>query len=137
MTDRFFLDTNVLVYANDRSSPVKRALAREIVDEAFRSRRGVVSTQVLQEFFVTETRKAGVPWETARSLVRRLTALDCVVVSPELVLGAIDLHRIHQLSFWDALIVRAAVAAGCRRLVTEDLNHGQVIEGVWVVNPFV
>jgi predicted nucleic acid-binding protein len=136
MNDRFFIDTNILVYANDLSSPDKQRRSREIVAEALSTRRGCLSTQVLQEFFVVVTRKAGVAAPNARSQVVALSDLDTVVINAELVLSAIDLHLIHGLSFWDALIVKAAGAAGCDRLLTEDLNHGQVIEGVRVENPF-
>jgi len=134
---RFFIDSNVLVYANDRSSPAKRSRARKLVADALASRRGCLSTQVLQEFFVIVTRKARVPAPNARAQVTLLSELDTVVVDAALVLSAIDLHIIHQISFWDALIVKSAAAAGCSRLVTEDLNHGQVIDGVRIENPFL
>ena len=136
MKDRYFIDTNVLVYANDSSSPDKQRRARQIVTDAFSDRRGCLSTQVLQEFFVVVTRKAGVPATNARAQALKLSELDSVVVDPALVMSAIDLHIIQKLSFWDALIVKSAAAAGCKRLLTEDLNHGQVIDGVVVENPF-
>jgi len=134
--DRFFLDTNVLVYANDRSSPAKKQAARRLISMAFESRRGCISTQVLQEFFVAVTTKASVPARNARDQIVELARLDTVIVDPEIVLGAVDLHLIHRLSFWDALIVRTARAAGCRVLYTEDLQDGRVIDGVLVSNPF-
>jgi predicted nucleic acid-binding protein len=96
-----------------------------------------VSTQVLQEFFVTATRKLGMAAEIARQRVETLAQLDNVLVRPELVLAAIDLHRLRSISFWNALVVQAAVAAGCARLLTEDLNAGEVINGVRIENPFV
>lgn len=137
MRDRFFIDTNVLVYANDRSSPDKQRRAREIITEAFSGRLGCISTQVLQEFFVAVTRRAGVAWSNAKAQVLQLAALDTVVVDREVIVGAIDLHHLNQISFWDALVIKSAAAAGCRRLYTEDLNHGQSIEGVLIDNPFL
>lgn len=137
MSDRFFIDSNVLVYANDRSSPAKRARARQIIAEAFAHRLGCLSMQVLQEFFVNVTRKAGVRWDNARAQVIRLMELDAVIVDRDLILGAVDLHHIHRISFWDALIVKSAAVIHCRRLLTEDLNHGQILDGVLVENPFL
>jgi hypothetical protein len=85
---------------------------------------------------VVATRKLGVPAEVARRKVDALSRLDVVVIRPELVLAAIDLHRLHSISFWDALVVRSAVAAGCARVMSEDLQDGQVIDGVRIENPF-
>lgn len=96
----------------------------------------VVSTQVLQEYFVIATRKLGVEAAVARRKVELIGTADVVEVRMNLILGAVDLHRLHQLSFWDALILKCAAAAGCTRLLTEDLQHGQVIEGVRVEDPF-
>lgn len=136
MRDRFFVDTNVLIYANDRSSPKKQRRAREIISDAFTDRRGCISTQILQEFFVAVTRKAGVPWSNAKAQVLRFAALDTVIVDRKLIANAIDLHHLDQISFWDALVVKSASAAGCSRIYTEDLNHGQTIDGVLIDNPF-
>jgi len=136
MSDRYFIDTNVLVYANDRSSPERRARAREILAHAISTRQGCLSTQVLQEFFVVVTKKAGVSAANARAQVVALSRLDIVMPDATIVLSAIDLHIIHHLSFWDALILKSAAAAGCRRLLTDDLGHGQVIDGVRIENPF-
>jgi predicted nucleic acid-binding protein len=86
---------------------------------------------------VVVTRKAGVPQSNARAQIIRLSKLNTVLIDYEIILGAIDLHIIHQIAFWDALIIKSAAVAGCRRLYTEDLNHGQVIEGVLFQNPFL
>lgn len=136
MTDRVFVDTNVFVYADDRSARTKRPRARSVLSELIRTRRVVVSTQVMQEYFVAATRKLGLPPERARMRVERLNRLDVVLIRPDLVLGAIDLCRLHGLSFWDALVVRSASAAGCGRLLSEDLQDGQTIDGVRIENPF-
>ena len=136
MNDRVFVDTNVLVYADDLDAGDKRGVAQTLLQELIAESRAVVSTQVIQEFFVAATRKLGVPADIARRKVELLLRLDVVLVRPELILSAIDLSRLRSLSFWDALVVRSAASAGCGRLVTEDLNHGQVIDGVRIENPF-
>lgn len=137
MSERVFLDTNVLVYADDASAGKKRDQAREVLRALVSSSSAVLSTQVLQEFFVIATKKLGITPEIARRKVELFSQLDVVHVRPELILGAIDLHRLHKVSFWDALILRCASSAGCARLLSEDLNAGQVIDGVRIDNPFV
>lgn len=136
MIERVFVDTNVFFYADDLSAKSKRTKARALLSELIRDRRAVVSTQVLQEYFVTVTRKLGLTPGQAKLRVQNLARLDVVVIRPELIVGAIELHRDHTLSFRDALIVKAALAGGCTRLLTEDLNDGQRIEGLTVSHPF-
>lgn len=136
MSARVFLDTNILVYSDDLDAGAKRNRARAIIEEAISKRTAVISTQVLQEFFVISTRKLGVDAAIARRKVVLLTSLDVVEVNVAMVLGAIDLHRLHQISLWDAMIIRAAAIAGCKRVLTEDLNHGQIIDGVRIEDPF-
>lgn len=137
MAERVFIDTNVLLYADDLDAEKKRTKAQEILYQVYVDGNGVISTQVLQEFFVASTRKLGVPADIARRKVELLARLDVVRIQPSLILEAIDLHRLHALSFWDALILRAAAASGCRRLLTEDLQAGRTIAGVQIENPFV
>jgi predicted nucleic acid-binding protein len=137
MIARFFLDTNILVYANDRSAPRKMKVARGLVAQAFTSRRGCLSTQVLQEFFWAGTRELGLPADNARAQVLRLLDLDLVLVDRDVLIGAMDLVLVHKLSFWDALIVKSASTAGCRTLFTGDLQHGQLIDGIRIHDPFV
>lgn len=133
---RRFLDTNVVVYADDHDAGAKRTRARELLADALASGEGVISTQVLQEFFVTVTRKLNVDPAIARRKVEILAEMDVVLIDRELILGAIDLHRLHSLSLWDALVVRAAAVAGCGVLLSEDLQDGQVIDGVRIEDPF-
>jgi predicted nucleic acid-binding protein len=137
LAERVFIDTNVLLYADDLDAGEKREKAQKILYQVYVDGNGVVSTQVLQEFFVASTRKLGVPADIARRKVELLARLDVVTIQPSLILDAIDLHRLHSLSFWDALILRAAAASGCRRLFTEDLQGGRTIAGVQIENPFV
>lgn len=132
-----FVDTNVLVYTDDHSQPAKRSTALSLVRRCFRERTGVLSTQVLQEYFVITTRKLRVPAEIARKKVEVFSRLDLVLIGLPDILSAIDLHRTHQLSLWDALLVRVATRAGCSVLFTEDLQHGQRFGDLEVVNPFL
>jgi predicted nucleic acid-binding protein len=136
MPARSFLDTNVLVYTDDRSVPAKQRRAIALVEEHRRARTAVVSIQVLQEYFVTVTRKLRVDAQLARRKVELLAEFD--VASPDVpdVLAAIDLHRLHGISFWDALIVRSAKQAGCSVLFSENLQDMREIDGVQIVNPF-
>lgn len=136
MAERVFVDTNVLIYADDDDSPDKRDRCRALLRSLIADGRAVVSTQVLQEYFVVATRKLGLGAEAARARVEALSRLDVVLIRPELVLSAIDLHRLHSISLWDALVVRCAAAARCAVLATEDLQHGRVLEGVRIESPF-
>jgi predicted nucleic acid-binding protein len=136
MTARSFFDTNVLIYADDKGSPAKQRRAVELVAEHRRAGTGVVSLQVLQEYFVAATRKLRVDAAVARRKVELLAEFD--VAAPELadVLAAIDLHRLHGFSFWDALVLRCAKQSGCTVLLTEDLQDRREVDGVRIVNPF-
>ena len=133
---RRFLDTNVLIYADDLDAGVKRETARGILEESLSSGDGVLSTQVLQEFYVISIGKLGVEPALARRKMELLAQMDLVHIDLELILAAVDLHRLHSFSFWDALIVRAAAVAGCGVLLTEDLQHDRVVAGVRIENPF-
>lgn len=130
MPGRAFLDTNVLVYADDVGAGDRRERAMACLERHLRDRSAVFSTQVLQEYFVVATRKLGLSPARARRKVELLATQDVVTLETDAVLAAIDLHRLHALSFWDALIVQAAATARCKTLITEDLQEGQVLQGV-------
>lgn len=134
-----FIDTNVLVYLFDADAPEKQAKARELYAELALTGRALLSTQVLQEFYVTVTRKLGVPLpaEQAEQIVEEFTQLPLVQVDGPMVLRAIARHRRHQHSFWDALIIEAALSAGAERLLSEDLQHGRTVDGIRIENPFL
>ena len=136
MRERAFLDANILVYTDDRDASRKQAAALDLIERCRIAGSGVVSTQVLQEYFVAATRKLGVALPIARRKVELFARFEVVIPGVDDVLAAIDLQRLHELSFWDALIVRAASTAGCGILYTEDLQHGQRFDGVTVVDPF-
>lgn len=134
-----FLDTNILVYMFDRDSPVKRATARKIFRSEGAVGNLVLSTQVLQEFYVSVTRKLAVPLrpESAYRTTRHLSTLPLVAIDSPLVLSAIRRSQQLSLSFWDALIVESALQCGAARVWTEDMQHGQVIDGLRIENPFL
>lgn len=113
MSARSFLDTNVLLYADDKSAPVKQRRSRELVAEHRRAGTGVVSLQVLQEYFVNVTRKLHVDARIARRKVELLAEFDVATPDVADILAAIDLHRLHGFSFWDALVLRTAHQSGC------------------------
>jgi len=131
-----FIDSNVFVYADDDGDTRKQRIAARFIDELAQQSEVVVSTQVLQEYFSSAIGKLRLPAERARARVVAMSALRVVQVDPEMILAAIDLHRLRKVSIWDALIIRAAIAGGCTRLLTEDLNHGESFDGVKVENPF-
>jgi predicted nucleic acid-binding protein len=133
-----FVDTNVLVYAEDRDAGDKHGRARDLVKELWNRRDGVLSVQVLQEFFVTVTRKVRRPLSAAKALdiVREYLTWTVVNNTGSLLVEAIELQQKARLSFWDALVVQAALETGCEQLYSEDLNHGQRIGTLTIVNPF-
>jgi predicted nucleic acid-binding protein len=132
---KVFLDTNILVYSLDQSDTGKRGKCRRLLKSLIGESSGVISTQVMQEFFVAATTKLGADPLLVKDILRSLERFETVVVSPMLIKEAIDCAIINQLSFWDALIVVAAESSRCEILWTEDLNHGQVIRGVRIENP--
>ena len=136
--DRVFIDTNVLVYGYDTSAGAKHQKARKILADLWGSGLGVVSTQVLQEFFVTVTRKLPKAMDpgATRAVVSDLLNWDVVTIDGTTILNAIDLHESHGYSFWDSLIVVAAEKGGCALLLSEDLSSGHTVGGVTIRNPF-
>jgi predicted nucleic acid-binding protein len=136
MTARSFFDTNVLIYSDDKAAPAKQRRALDLVAEHRRAGTGVVSLQVLQEYFVTITRKLRVEQRIARRKVELLAEFDVAVTDVTDILAAIDLHFLHGFSFWDALVMRSAKQAGCSVLLTEDMQETREIDGVRIVNPF-
>ncbi|HTS71808.1 MAG TPA: PIN domain-containing protein [Terriglobia bacterium] len=136
MTAPVFVDTNVLIYALDETDPEKHQAARLWRAELWKGRRGRISYEVLQEFYVKVTQKWPKAREQARAEVRDLLAWQPVSADAALLERAWKIQDRYRLSFWDALIVAAARATSCRYLLTEDLQAGQNIDGVIVINPF-
>ncbi|MCU0749986.1 MAG: PIN domain-containing protein [Akkermansiaceae bacterium] len=137
MAARSFLDTNILIYSVDRADPAKQNTALELIARHAKDRTGVISTQVLQEFYSAATRKLGIDPLQARQHLRDFQIFDIVQVTPAIIEEGIDCSILHQLSFWDGLILAAAVTANSTELVSEDLSHGQKLQGITVRNPFV
>ncbi len=136
MSGLAFFDTNVLLYAGDRSAPEKKARAMALFADHLRSERAVISLQVLQEYFSIATRKFGLTAELAQRNVEALAQAHAVRFETQDVIAAIELHRLTRISFWDAMIVHAARSAGADVLYSEDLSTGRVIGGVKIQNPF-
>jgi predicted nucleic acid-binding protein len=139
MNGKHFVDTNVLVYAHDRGAGRKHDVARSLVTQLWQDRSGVLSTQVVQEFYVNVRRQAASPLTAAEAerLIEDYLTWEIVVNDGASVLRAIYIERRFKISFWDALIVQAANAAGTAVLHSEDLNHGQAYGTVEVCNPFL
>lgn len=138
MSDRCFVDTNILVYAHDRSAGLKHDQARGLVEELWGSGLGVLSTQVLQELCVNVRRRASHPLslEDTRRVVNNYLSWEIVVNTPGSVVQALEIEARHKISFWDALIIQAAESAAVEVLYSEDLSDGQRYGSVRVVNPF-
>ena len=136
MNGREFLDTNVLIYADDARDPRKRECARELIRRLMHEGRGVLSLQVLQEFFAAATRKLNMSSENARNRIVQYSRFDVVALSTVDLVAAIDLHRLHRVSIWDALVIRAALNGACTTLHTEDMQDGYVVETLTLRNPF-
>ena len=139
MSDKYFVDTNILMYAHDTSAGGKHERAKALLEELWRERTGVVSTQVLQELSVNLREKVHRPLDAkgVRELVTDYLSWQVVVNGRESILQALDLEERHQISFWDALVIHAAHVSGAEVLYSEDLSNGEMYGSVRVVNPFV
>ncbi len=139
MSDKQFVDTNILVYAHDRSAGLKHRRAQALVERLWDSGEGALSTQVLQELCINLRRKAGKPLsvDEVRLLIRDYAAWEVVTNSPAAILKALEIEVRYKISFWDALIVQAAEEAGASILYSEDLAAGQRYGAFRVVNPLI
>ncbi len=131
-----FLDTNVLVYRLDAKAPAKQQRAMSLSAALFQSNEAVISTQVLQEFYNVATGKLRVPSEVVENIARTFVMGRVVQVASPIIFSAMQRHANGQFSFWDALIVEAALSAGCKTLYSEDMQHGLVLDGITIENPF-
>lgn len=139
MKDRIFVDTNILVYAHDLSAGNRHAKASSVVESLWEARTGVISTQVLQEFYVTVICKIKNPLKPAetREIIRNYLAWPVQINDPEMTIRASEIEEKNGISFWDALIVAAALRLQAEKIISEDLNHGQIIEGILIENPLL
>ncbi len=138
MQDKVFADTNILIYAHDLDAGFKHDISVLTMTDLWEKRNGVLSVQVLQEFYVNVTRKIHRPISRseARAIIKNYLLWHIQVNKLETILLASEIEEKHLLSFWDAMIVAAAYQSGAKTILTEDLNHGQKIEGILIKNPF-
>src|ERR1700682_1469748 len=139
MADKYFVDTNILIYAHDRSTGTKHERARQIIERLWTSGQGVLSTQVLQELCINLRRKVArpLPVEEISQLLQDYLSWEIVVNAPEAVIRALEIEVQYKTSFWDALILQAAEQSGAAMLYSEDLATGQSYGSIQVVNPLL
>ena len=130
------VDTNILVYTVDPSDPHKSRIARHRVAELAHHKTLHLSTQVLQELYAVLYRKLRLPYVETVAIVQRYAQFASVSTTPALLIAAFQLQHTHQLQLWDAIVLQSAITGGCDTLLTEDMQHEQVIDGVRLVNPF-
>ena len=136
---RSFFDTNVLVYLFDRDAPDKQETTRTLFESEAQSGRLIISTQVLQEWYVTVTRKLAepLPAKAAEQTLRHFATFPVVRIDTGHIIGAVNRCQVLGFSFWDAVIIETALSGGSSILYTEDMQHGQVIDGLTIINPYV
>ena len=132
---KIFIDTNILIYSMDEFDLAKREKCRFLLKSTGKGFHGVISTQIMQEFYVTATKKLGADPLFMKDILHSFEQFEIVIVNPTIINDAIDCGIINRISFWDSLIVVAAESAHCGILWTEDLNDGQIIRGVRIENP--
>lgn len=137
MNDKIFIDTNILVYAHDTSNRLKRKRAQEILFKGIQEENIVISTQVICELFITLTKKLGMTIANARKEISLLNHILIIELTYPMIIESIDLHKSQKISFWDALIIVAANTSECSILYSEDLNHGQSVKALKIINPFI
>lgn len=132
---KVFVDTNILIYSMDRHDPTKQSRCRFLLRDLWQHDAGVISTQVMQEFYVTATKKLDADPLVVKNILHSFSHFEIVVISPEIIHDAVDISILNTLSFWDALIISAAALARCGRVWTEDMNSGQRVRNVRIENP--
>ena len=137
MSAKTFVDTNILIYAHDVDAKSKHQVAKRVLADLWSDRTGVLSVQVLQEFYVNVTRKIAVPLtKDAGRVIANTYAIWCIETTPAEIAAAFRIEDENRIGFWDALIVASAAKSGASRILSEDLNAGQRIAGVAIENPF-
>lgn len=136
MKDRYFVDTNILVYAHDLSSPHKQKISQSIIKDGIMDDCMVISTQVLLEFFVVATKKIGLTFKDTKRIMALLGSASIVEINYSMIIDAMKIHRKYKYSIWDSLIIISAERADCKILFTEDLTANQKIRSVIIKNPF-
>ena len=136
MKGKIFIDTNVLIYSQNTKEAEKQSICRKVLSNIADNSLIVISTQVMQEYYNVATLKMGIEKLLAKRTVQMFDVYEIVTIQPSIIFKAMDIHVLNQLSFWDSLIISAAKSANCMMLLTEDMNDGQVIEGVKIQSPF-
>ncbi len=138
MSNKYFLDTNILVYAHDQKSRSRQTIAQDLIFQGLRDESAVISTQVISEYLVTITRKIEVPLTVDKAVteIELFRAFNIIEIDVDMIIDANKIHTTNQISYWDSLIVSAAIFANCEILYTEGMNDGQIIDGVTIYNPF-
>ena len=136
MTAKIFFDTNILVYSGDPSDLHKQKIAQQVTEKSFQENSGFVSTQVLQEYCSIEIKKLRRDPLIIKRSLSAWQRLEVINITPMIIDDALEIHLIYQFSFWDSLVISSALAARCGILMTEDMHHGQTIQGLTIVNPF-
>lgn len=132
---KIFIDTNVLIYSQNNKEAEKQSACRKVISNIADSNLLVISTQVMQEYYNVVTLKMGIDKLLAKKTVKMFDVYEIVTIQPSIIFKAMDIHVLNQLSFWDSLIISAAKSANCTMVLTEDMNDGQVIEGVKIQSP--
>ena len=136
MATRSFIDTNVLVYAEASDAPLKQRAALALLKGLYEEGLGVLSTQVLQEYCNVALKKLKLPAQYVRSQLDLYEQYEVVQVTPAIIHAGLDLHQTRSVSFFDAIVLASAHASGCNVIWTEDMNAGEVVNGVTISNPF-
>jgi predicted nucleic acid-binding protein len=136
MATRSFIDTNVLVYVEASDAPLKQRAALALLKGLYEEGLGVLSTQVLQEYCNVALKKLRLPAQYVRSQLDLYEQFEVVQVTPAIIRAGLDLHQTRSVSFFDAIVLASAHASGCNVIWTEDMNAGEVINGVCISNPF-
>jgi predicted nucleic acid-binding protein len=131
-----FIDTNVVVYADDAAYPKKQKIAAKLIADLYKKGDAVISAQVMQEYYNAAVNKLRIDPAFAVERLRFLSKFEVVSATPQIVIAATDLNRLRNLSFWDSMILQAAITSGCDTLYSEDMQDGEIVNGVKIVNPF-
>ena len=136
MKGKVFVDTNILVYTQNNLAKEKQQICRAVLSQLIDNHLLVISTQVIQEYYNVSTLKLGLDKLFVKNTIKYFDFYEIVLLQPTIILQAIDIQILNQLSFWDSLVVSAAKSANCSVILTEDMNDGQVIEGIKIQSPF-
>jgi len=136
MKGKIFIDTNILVYAQNDLEKEKQQICRSVLNHLIDHNRLVISTQIIQEFYNVSTLKLGLDKLFVKNTIKQFDFHETILPQPTIILQAIDIQILNQLSFWDSLVISAAKSANCSFILTEDMNDWQVIDGIKIQSPF-